>query len=73
MNNDPIVCDTPDKIMAFQLLATRSALKLEILGLQHSRGSVAKRVRQMIGVKTRNKKKLLALLETFLKLHGILQ
>jgi len=72
MNNELIVCDTPDKILAFQLLATRSALKMEIIGLRHSRGSVAQKVREMMGVKTRDKEKLLAIFNDYLKVKGFL-
>ena len=71
--NETIVCDTPDKILAFQLLSIRSALKLEILGLKHSRGSVAQKVRYMMSVKTKNKKELLAIYESYLKANGFLK
>jgi hypothetical protein len=71
--NDAIVCDTPDKIFAFQLLSMRSALKLEILGLKFSRGSVAQQVRYLTGSRTRDKKKLLGEFETLLKFHGFLK
>ena len=71
--NDAIVCDTPDKILAYQLLSMRSALKLEILGLKHWRGSVANRVRYLMSVNTRNKKELLAIYETFLKDNGYIK
>lgn len=72
MNQD-IICDTPDKILAFQLLSIRSALKLEILGMKHSRGSVAQHVRRMMSVRTRDKQKLLEIYESFLKSNGFLQ
>ena len=71
--NDSIVCDTPDKILAYQLLSIRSALKLEILGLKHSRGSVAQKVRHLMNVRTRDKKELLAIYESYLKSANILQ
>jgi hypothetical protein len=71
--NQAIICDTPDKILAFQLLSIRSALKLEILGMKHSRGSVAQHVRRMMSVRTRDKQKLLEIYESFLKAHGFLQ
>ena len=71
--NETIVCDTPDKILAFQLLSIRSALRLETLGLKLSRGSVAQKVRYMMSVKTKNKKELLAIYESYLKAHGFLK
>lgn len=71
--NQAIICDTPDKILAFNLLAMRSALKLEILGMKHSRGPVSKSVRYLTGTRTRDKKKLLAEFETLLKQYGFLQ
>lgn len=51
---------TPEGINAFHLLSIKYALKLECVGLRHSRGSVAKMVREMIGSKTRDKQELLA-------------
>jgi len=71
--NDSIVCDTPDKILAYQLLAIRSALKLEIAGLKHSRGSVAQKVRYLMSVRTRDKKELLAIYESYLKSVNVLK
>jgi hypothetical protein len=47
-------------------------LKLESLGMKHSKGSVAPTIRQMIGSKTRDKKALLAEYVNFLKDIGIL-
>ena len=70
--NDTIIADTPDKILAYQLLAIRSALKLEIAGLKHSRGSVAQKVRYLMSVRTRDKKELLAIYESYLKSINIL-
>ena len=58
--NTTTVFDTPESINTFHLLSIKYALKLESLGLRHSQGSVAKRVREMIGSKTRNKQELLA-------------
>ena len=71
--NEMIVCDTPDKILAFQLLSIRSALRLETLGLKLSRGSVAQKVRYMMSVKTKNKKELLAIYESYLKANGFIK
>jgi hypothetical protein len=71
--NDAIICDTPDKIFAFRLLALKGALKLETRGLRVSRGvNAANTVRHLIGSRTRNKVDLLAEYETFLKSNGIL-
>lgn len=39
--NNIIVCDTPDKINAFRLLALKGALGLEVKGLRRSRGPSA--------------------------------
>lgn len=71
--NQAIICDTPDKILAYQLLAMRSALKLEILGMKHSRGSVAKSIRYLTGTRTQNKQKLLAEFESLLKHYNFIQ
>lgn len=68
-----IVCDTPDKIFAFQLLAMRGALKLETLGLKHSRGSVSNSVRRFTGTRTRDKKKLLAEFESLLRHYNFIK
>ena len=68
-----IVADTPSAILAYRLLAFRSALKLESLGMTSSRGSVSNHVRKMCSSRTRDKKKLLAEYETLLKHHGFLK
>lgn len=60
---------TPEGISAFHLLSIKYALKLEAIGLRHSRGSVAKLVREMILSKTRNKKELLAEYEAWLEVN----
>jgi hypothetical protein len=36
--NDTIICNTPESINAYRLLALRSALKLELVGMKASRG-----------------------------------
>jgi hypothetical protein len=46
-----LVFDTPDKIKGYRILAMRSALKLEILGLKHSRVSIYALVKQEFGFK----------------------
>lgn len=67
--NDAIILDTPSAISAFHLLSIKYALKMEAIGLKHSRGSVAKMVRGMIGSKTRNKKELFAEYEAWLAVN----
>lgn len=68
-----IIADTPSAILAYRLLAMKSALKLETLGLRHSSGkSVAPQVRYLIGSRTKNKKALLDQYVTFLQNHSIL-
>ena len=67
--NNSLIIDTPEGINAFQLLSIKYALKLESLGMQHSRGSIAKRVRELIGSKTRDKKHLLAEYVEWLKVN----
>ena len=52
-------------IELYRLLALRGALKLEILGLKHSRGSVYAAVKREFGFKG-NKKKVLVLLENYI-------
>lgn len=44
MKDNTIICNTPETINAFRLLALRSALKLEIAGLRASRGFSAHKV-----------------------------
>ena len=53
------ILDTAESVEMYRLLAIKSALKLESIGLKGSRGSVAKLARQVIGSKTRDKKQLL--------------
>ena len=67
--NDAIILDTPSAISAFHLLSIKYALKLEAIGLRHSGGSVAKKVRGMINSKTRNKQALLSEYEAWLKIY----
>jgi hypothetical protein len=67
------IADTTEKIAGYQLLTFKAMLKLESLGMKHSKGSVAPTIRQMIGSKTRDKKALLAEYVNFLKSHGFLE
>ena len=68
-----MIADTPSTILAYRLLAMKSALKLESLGLTSSRGSVSNDVRKLCSSRTRDKKKLLAEFENHLKYHGFLK
>jgi hypothetical protein len=68
-----MIADTPSAIFAYRLLAMKSALKLETLGLTSRRGSVSNDVRHLCGSRTRDKKKLLAEFENKLREQGILK
>jgi hypothetical protein len=68
-----MIADTPELINGFRLLSLKGALKLEALGMKHSRGSVAPFVRSTIGSKTKDKTVLLAEFETYLRNAGILR
>jgi hypothetical protein len=62
----------PHQIEAFQLLVIRAALRLETLGMSRSAGSIAGRVRQLLGSKTRSKQALLLEFDARLREVGIL-
>lgn len=49
--NDTIVADTPEKINMFRLLSLKAGLKLEVLGMQHSRQSAYSIVKKELGFK----------------------
>lgn len=69
MSND-IIFDTPDKIQGYRMLALRSRLKLEAkIGMPFSsRGpTTGNMVREVIGSKTRNRRKLLKEFNEWLK------
>ena len=52
MNNESIICNTPETINAFRLLALKGALKLELVGLKARRGfSAFKTVKAEFGFK----------------------
>jgi hypothetical protein len=72
-NTNTMIADTPELINGFRLLSLKGALKLEALGMKHSRGSVAPFVRSTIGSKTKDKTVLLAEFETYLRNAGILR
>jgi len=67
-----MIADSPERMAAYQLLTLKAMLKLESLGMKHSRGSIAPTVRQGFGSKTRDKKALLAEYVSFLKDIGVL-
>jgi len=68
-----MIADTPELIDAYCLLTMKGALKLETLGMMHSRGSIAPKVRQILNSKTKNKSALLAEFIQYLKAENILQ
>ena len=50
--NEPIICNTPEKIKAYRLLALKGALKLELAGLKARRGfSAFKTIKNEFGFK----------------------
>ena len=63
----------PHQIEVFQLLAIRAALRLETLGMTRSAGSIAGRVRDLLGSKTRSKQALLLEFDARLREVGILE
>jgi hypothetical protein len=64
----------PYQIEVFQILTLRAALRLETLGMTHSSGrSIAGRVRDILGSKTRNKETLLLELDARLREVGIFE
>lgn len=58
--------DTPQEIELFHLSSQKTALKLEMLGMKHSRGSVYAHLKRTHGWKG-NKEKVLAQLEALIK------
>ena len=65
--DDYIMCDTPEKIQLFRLLALKSALKLEINTSMRRRGRSAYAIiKEEFGF-TGGKKKVLQQFEVFLK------
>ncbi len=61
-----MIADTPETINLFRLLSMKAGLRLECLGLRHSRGSVASLVRAEIGSKTKDKVALLDELKEYI-------
>lgn len=70
--NETLVCDTPETINAYRLLALRSMLSLELKGMKRSRGQSAfAMVKSQFGFKG-SKEKVAAQFEKYLRDNGIL-
>jgi hypothetical protein len=67
-----MMIDTPEGIAAYRMLALRSMLKLEILGMKHSRGSAYATIKREFNLKG-NKQRVLDQYETLLREKGILR
>ncbi len=68
-----IVVSGRENVLAYRMLALRSGLKLESVGLKMSRGiSALKIVRHEFGIKARTAAKALPEYEAFLREKGIL-
>ena len=67
-----IIIDTPEGIAAYRMLALRSALKLEILGMKHSRGSAYATIKREFNLRG-NRQKVLEQYENLLREKGILK
>lgn len=61
-----MIINTPERIELFHLASQKAALKLEILGMKHSRGSVYAHLKRTHGWKG-NKQKVLIQLEELIK------
>lgn len=72
MTNEMIVCDTPETISAFQMLAIRGRLKMELKGLKFRGGSTFSYVKAKFGLKG-NKESVLFQYENLLRGRGIIQ
>lgn len=71
-HSDGMVVITGDDVGRYRLLTLRSALKLEVLGMTHSGGSVCAVIKREFNLKG-NKAKVLAQFEAHLRTKGILQ
>jgi hypothetical protein len=72
-SDQTIVCSGPEAVMAYRMLALRSALSLESKGLKMSRGvSALKIVRSEFGIKSRTAIKALAEYEQYLRSIGMI-
>jgi len=70
MSNETIVIDTPEGIKWYHLLQLKYALKLEVLGMKHSKGSVYAHVKKTFGFKGNKRKVLDQLIAHIEKLKG---
>lgn len=66
-----IILDTPDQIAAYQLLALRGRLSLEVKGLRFKEGSTSAYLKRTYGYKG-SKAKVLELFENDLRAAGVL-
>jgi len=67
-----IVLDTPKDIEAFRLLSLRSQLKIQVVTGMTCRAPITNYIRDVLGVTTKNKKKLLEQFTAHLMKLGIL-
>lgn len=69
-----VICDTPDEIAAFRLLALRKALELEMLGIQafRSRRTAYGVIKKEFGLRG-NKQRVYDQFTTLLREKGILK
>lgn len=72
MPQEMIICDTPESIDAFRLLALKGALKLEVLGMTRSGSSAYSIVKKEFGFKG-SKKVVLEKFEAHLTEKGVLR
>lgn len=72
MTNEMIVCDTPETISAFQMLAWRGRLKIELAGMRFKGGSTFAFIKAKFGLKG-NKESVLFQYENLLRGRGIIQ
>lgn len=72
MSDEMVIVDTPDGIKAYRMLVLRSALKLEILGMKHSRGSAYATIKREFNLKG-NRERVLLQYEGILREKGILK
>jgi hypothetical protein len=62
-----MIADTSETVNLYRLLSMKAGLRLECLGLRHSRGSVASLVREEIKSKTKDKVALLDELKEYIE------
>lgn len=67
-----IVCDTPDSIRAFGLLALKGALKLQAVGLSRRGESALSQVKRITGLKASTAQAMVPLYTQWLIDKGIL-